>query len=76
MVRRSVFRVTVRYREPSYERQKDVASIGYRWTFRVEAAGEPEACRVALAEFRRVARESSVGWVREVTTVSISRVAP
>jgi hypothetical protein len=66
------FRVTIHYREPSYEASVGRAPTTYRWTYLVQARGESEAERIAVERFRMTAEQSSVGWVRVVTGIVVA----
>jgi hypothetical protein len=66
------FRVTIHYREPSYEASAERPPTVYRWTYLVRAGGVGEAERVAIDEFKRTEQQSSVGWVRVVTGVVVA----
>ena len=65
------YKVTVRYREPTYEARNTPRRDPFRWTYTLSAEGEDQARRRALHEFREVTRLSSVGWSREVVAVDV-----
>lgn len=65
--------VLIHYREPTY-RRAEAKPEPYRWSYRVAAATPNDGKRQALAEFRRVARLSGVGWIREVVRVEAQSV--
>ena len=64
----SEYKVLINYREPTY--QRDRPPTPFRWTFIVTATSASHACDEAVAEFRRIERLSSVGWVREIVGVT------
>jgi hypothetical protein len=66
---RDTYRVTIYYREPTYELAAGRRAEPYSWTFEVEAFSADSARREALREFDELARISSVGWVRRVERV-------
>ena len=63
------FRVTVYYREPSYELAAGYKSAPYAWTYEIDAADAAAAETEALRRFDEMARSSSVGWVRRIVRV-------
>ena len=71
---RPSFHVVVRYREPSYEAYAGAKEQPYRWTFAANTSDAREATALAVDEFRRMERLSSVGWVREIVDVEVSSV--
>lgn len=66
------YRVVIEYREPTHAARAGTPRRPYRWVYRVEGAAPDAAAARALAEFRAVERESSVGWPREVVRVVVS----
>ena len=68
------YTVTIHYREPSYEQTGKPRAEPYRFTYDVHAEGADRARELAIAEFERVTRESSVGWVREIVEVEVAIV--
>ncbi len=60
------YRVTLHYREPSFEAQRGAQPRPYRGTFLVQAPTTESAVRVARCRFDAWTRASSVGWVRIV----------
>jgi hypothetical protein len=64
------FRVTVHYREPTYEMVNGPKRDPYRWVTTLVADDRSMAERLALEEFEAMARLSSVGWVRRVVQVA------
>jgi hypothetical protein len=67
------FLVAIEYREPTYAASTEGAPKIYRGSFDVDAEDEDEARERALDEFRRIQRLSSVGWAREVVSVTVVR---
>jgi hypothetical protein len=67
------YKVTVRYREPTYEARHAPRRDPFRWTYTLSAACEEQARLRALHEFREVTRLSSVGWSREVVAVDVQQ---
>lgn len=65
------YRVRILYREPSYERRAGAKREPYRWTYEVPASSQDQAVDCAVAEFHRMARLSSVGWVREIVAIEV-----
>jgi hypothetical protein len=63
------YRVTIYYREPTYELFSGKKADPYSWTFEVEAASAQTAELEALRQFDEMARSSSVGWVRRIVRV-------
>lgn len=72
----NLYKVTVSYREPTYEARTGPRAAPYRWTYRLLADSEQTARRRALAEFEAVTRLSSVGWSREVVAVDVQETDP
>jgi len=70
MLRR--FKVTIRYREPTYERATGPKAAPYRWTYDMLASDGEEARRRAIDEFRSVERQSGVSWTREIEGVDVN----
>ncbi len=66
------FRVRIFYREPTYELSRGARRAPYSGTFVVEARDESEAKQGAIDEFNAIAKQSSVGWVREILEVCVS----
>jgi hypothetical protein len=60
------FRVTIHYRESTYEMRAGEKKDPYWWTFRVVARTAAAALAQALATFHEVEVLSSVGWTREI----------
>ncbi len=63
------FRVTIYYREPTYELFNGRKADPYFWTFEVEASTTEHAELEARRQFEEMARTSSVGWVRRIVRV-------
>jgi hypothetical protein len=63
------FRITIYYREPTYELATGRCGRSYCWTSEVAAADAVTARDEALRQFEELARCSSVGWVRRVERV-------
>ena len=69
------YRVSVAYQEPTYRAARGApAGEPYTWVFHVRAGSKTEASERARAAFREWARRSSVGWVREIVSVTAERV--
>lgn len=73
---RTLYKVTVSYREPSYEERAGPRANPYQWTYTVLAGSEEQARRRALEEFEEVTRLSSVGWSRQVVAVDVWLTEP
>lgn len=65
------YRVRIEYREPTYCSPSGPRPEPYSWVFVVQARSEPAAIASAIAWFRDVARQSSVGWVREIVSAVV-----
>ena len=65
------YHVTLRYREPTYERVAGPRAEPYRWTFPVEAETTMEALAEAIGAFRDMERLSSAGWHRKIVRAEI-----
>ncbi len=72
---RRAFRVTVHYREPTYELFHGRRGEPYRWTFEVEAESPERAEREARRQFDELARVSNVGWVRTIVGIETEPAA-
>jgi len=70
MLRR--FKVTIRYREPTYERATGPKPAPYRWTYDMLATDDEDARRRAVEEFRTVERQSSVSWARVIEGIDVN----
>ena len=68
------YRVSISYREPSYEMRVGPKEKAFHWRYEVKASDEQSAIDSALEEFKQMARMSRSGWVREVTEVTAERV--
>ncbi len=69
------FEVTIRYREPTYEKHAGaVPGEPYRACYQLDARDERRAREAALEAFQRDARLSGSGWVREVIAVEVRPV--
>lgn len=67
---RPTFHIRIAYREPTYERYRGgPRPEPYYWIYRVEAHDLAGAKRLALEEFRSLAKHSGVAWGREVVAV-------
>jgi hypothetical protein len=62
----AAFRVTIHYREPTYELHAGPKADPYWWTFRIMARTAAEALKRAISTFREMESLSSVGWTREI----------
>lgn len=67
------YRVTVSYREPTYEARSGARPNPFRWTYAISAESEEQARASALREFRHTTEMSSVGWSRVVVGVDVDR---
>lgn len=63
------FRITIYYREPTYELVAGRKKHPYSWTWEVVAQDESAARAQAMRQFEDLARRSSVGWVRRIEGV-------
>ena len=68
---RTEYRIRILYREPTYARQAGRPERDYRWTYDVVANDVEQAKAMAEAEFRELARLSSVGWARDITEIIV-----
>lgn len=68
------YRVTIYYREPTYAATRGVDARTHRGTFRVRAVSRDDAVAQARTLFEQRARDSGVGWVREVVRVECRRI--
>ena len=66
------YEVTIRYREPSYERKVGPKAEPYRWTFEIVSDDDATARDRAVGQFREMERLSSVGWVRVIERVDVT----
>jgi hypothetical protein len=68
--------VIIPYREPTFElRVGSPREAPFTARYEVEASTEEEAVQVAIRQFKQTAKDSSVGWVREIDHGNI-HVAP
>jgi hypothetical protein len=68
----TTFRVRIAYREPTYERYRGAPlAEPYTWVFAIHALDATQAKTLALAEFKALARNSGVGWRREVVGIEL-----
>ena len=67
----SRYLVHIRYREPSYELRAGRKAFPYAFTFEVAARDEHKARQRALQLFDETARQSSVGWMRQIIDVQV-----
>ena len=66
------FRVRLVYREPTFEQHAGLSPRAWPVVYEVRGASDrDDAAAIALEEFRRIERLSSVGWAREVITVDV-----
>jgi hypothetical protein len=65
------YQVTIRYREPTYEKAVGPKAEPYRWTYDMLADDEVEARKRAVGEFRKMERLSSVSWPREIERIDV-----
>ncbi len=66
--------MTIYYREPTYAATRGVDARTHRGTFRVRAVSRDDAVAQARTLFQQRARDSGVGWVREVVRVECRRI--
>ena len=71
-----MFLVEIRYREPTFETRHGVRTEPYRWRYRIEAASEKVAVRLAVDEFRRMEAISAVGWRRDIVAIETALALP
>jgi hypothetical protein len=71
-----VYRVTIRYREPGFERRLGRSGEAYRWTYRIEALDPDSATRRAVEQFEDTARQSQVGWRRDIVAIDAELIDP
>lgn len=60
------YKVTIKYREPTYAKARGIEEVTYRGAFEVQAAGPEVAVRIATGLFHDAQRSSSVSWAREI----------
>jgi hypothetical protein len=65
------YRVTILYREPTYEALHGARARPYRGSFEVTAPHPDAAVALARRRFREATAQSGVGWVREVVGVEV-----
>jgi len=65
------YRVRIEYREPTYRSPAGPRPAPYSWIFVVHARSDQAAISSAIAWFRDMARQSSVGWVREIVSAVV-----
>ena len=76
MDERRSYSVIIPYREPTFELRRGAPrETPFTARYEVEASTEDEAVELAIHEFQQTARDSSVGWIREIERAGI-RVAP
>jgi len=68
------YRVTIQYREPTYEMVAGQKAEPYGWTFRVVARTDDEARDQAVMEFRMMEKLSGVGWTRDIVSSVVDPV--
>ncbi len=66
-----IYRVTIHYREPTYEAATGPKATPYRWTFSVVARTDRRAGALAIDEFREIERQSGVSWIREIVKLDL-----
>jgi hypothetical protein len=70
------YAVIIPYREPTYELRRGAPlKSPYTARYEVEASTRAEAIELAIDRFKQTARDSSVGWVKEIEHAAI-RVEP
>jgi hypothetical protein len=73
----SIYRVTIRYREPGFERRLGRSGAeAYRWTYRIEAIDVEAARQDAVRQFEDTAKQSQVGWRRDIVGVDVEPGEP
>ncbi len=65
------YRVRIHYREPTCELYAGAKDQPYHWVYDVDAASPQEAKELALAQFKDMERQSSVGWTRTVILIEL-----
>jgi Mg-chelatase subunit ChlD len=68
------WRVRIVYVEPTYAKHHGQPEQEYSGSFTVRASNEGVAEALARDEFQRAAKSASVGWVRAIVRVEVSRV--
>ncbi len=68
------YKVVVEYSEPTYASRQDGEPRTYHWTYFYQAHSPREAEELARKEFRKVERESSVGWARDIVKITTVEV--
>jgi hypothetical protein len=68
------YRVTVYYREPTYELAHGKKEEPYSWTYLIAAASADLARAEAVRQFKEIARLSSVAWIRRVERIETERL--
>lgn len=63
--------VTISYREPTYEEQQGREPKVYQHRIRVRAGSTEEAAATARTLFAQAQKDSGVGWIREITNISV-----
>ncbi len=60
------YRVTILYVEPTFARHAGLPAVTRRWCADVEAPDPDSAVDHATADFRDLALQSGVGWIRQI----------
>lgn len=70
----AVYEVVISYQEPEFAANAGLPLTTYRGTFRVNAPDAEAAKKLAVARFREIQGQSSVGWARDIVDIACSRV--
>ncbi len=73
---RQPYRVTIFYREPTYELRAGTAGRVYKGSFIVSASSPDSAEAMALREFKDWQKRSSANWVREIVEIRCVEAPP
>ncbi|MBI3179831.1 MAG: hypothetical protein HYZ27_09235 [Deltaproteobacteria bacterium] len=66
------FRVSIAYREPTYELRAGKRAEPFCSTYEIMAASEAEAAATAVHEFNLTTCLSGVGWVRKIVGIQVA----
>ena len=71
-----LFRVTIFYREPTFERRHGRRTEPFRGTVDVHAGSPEQAIERGRAWFREMEDQSWVGWLREIERIDVDELEP
>lgn len=71
----AMYEVVISYREPEFAAHAGLPLTTYRGSFRVSAPNAEAAKKLAVARFREIQGQSSVGWARDIVDIACSRVS-